>query len=229
MPETIKFWLYRPSKLLGLLLFAVLALYILAVRWVVYFPEEIWFGVKAPSELGAQHWLASAGVVSAICGWIVAGMITVRNSTKQHTMNLLLESRLSPTYMQYANAINSNFFEPCGTPRMVPIGAYIEGESEDQYRALTFILNYFEFVAVGIRCGDLDERIVKNTYRGIFINLVTISDRIICHQRRDDGKTVGKPKCLEHLLWLDRRWRNKKEDILRFELRGRLRSHELAP
>src|SRR3546814_5074021 len=86
-------------------------LYALLVRWVVYFPDEVWFEVKAPSELGAQHWLASVGVVSAICGWIVAGIITARNSTKQHTMSLLLESRLSGTYMQYANTINASFLD----------------------------------------------------------------------------------------------------------------------
>src|SRR3546814_12510654 len=92
----------RPRRLLGLLLCAVIVLYALLVRWVVYFPDEVWFEVKAPSELGAQHWLASVGVVSAICGWIVAGIIKARNSTQQHTMSLLLENRMSGPDMQYA-------------------------------------------------------------------------------------------------------------------------------
>src|SRR3546814_9136110 len=126
--------------------------------------DEVWFEVKAPSELGAQHWLASVGVVSAICGWIVAGIITASNSTKQHTMSLLLESRLSGTYMQYANTINASFFDRDGIVRMVSADEY-RTIAAPQKEALTFILNFFEFVAVGIRCGDLDERIVRNTHQ----------------------------------------------------------------
>src|SRR3546814_18371243 len=102
--------------------------------------------------------------------------------------------------------------------------------SADEYRtiaapqkeALTFILNFFEFVAVGIRCGDLDERIVRNTHRGLIINMVTVSDSVIRLSRRDDGIKIGKPKCFEHLLWLDRKWIQPEEDGLRIRLRARL-------
>src|SRR3546814_19991453 len=77
--------------------------------------------------------------------------------------------------------------------------------SADEYRtiaapqkeALTFILNFFEFVAVGIRCGDLDERIVRNTHRGLIINMVTVSDSVIRLSRRDDGIKIGKPQRTE--------------------------------
>lgn len=219
--ENLKFWFLRPSRLLGLLLFAVLVLYASLVWWVLSFPDEVWLGVKAPANLDVTHWLGSVGVVSAICGWIVAGIITVRNSTKQHTMSLLLESRLSSTYMGYANWINSSVFDKEGRIRIVPIDEY--RESQEAHSALNFILNFFEFVAVGIRCGDLDERIVKNTHRGLIVNMVTASDMVIRAARQDDGKKVGKPKCFEHLLWLDARWRSPTEDALRLALRAELK------
>src|SRR3546814_10735087 len=96
--------------------------------------------------------------------------------------------------MQYANTINASFFDRDGIVRMVSADEY-RTIAAPQKEALTFILNFFEFVAVGIRCGDLDERIVRNTHRGLIINMVTVSDSVIRLSRRDDGIKIGKPKC----------------------------------
>lgn len=65
-------------------------------------------GMRTPqAELKQPQWVVLAGVVAAIAGWIFSAWVTIRNSTKQHTMTILLQSRLSATYMENAKLFNA--------------------------------------------------------------------------------------------------------------------------
>lgn len=202
---------FRPSRLLGLLLFGELGLFFSFALWQTEFPNRQMFG-NSPPVLKIENWLFLIGVVSAITGWIVSSYITLRNSIKQHTINTLLQSRLSATYMQYASRINKSYFAPDAPSGPVPLESLLatDDESRENLAALNYVLNYFEFLAVGIRHGDLDRKVLKHTLRGILVRLYEKCECYIKYTRGDDGKTVAMPRQFEHVSWLYQDWCSKK-------------------
>lgn len=200
----------RPSRLLGLLFLAVVVIFALFIMWESCYSDYMVFGVSAP-VMGGSRWLVLLGIFAAIMGWIVAAAITVRNSIKQHTVNTLLNSRLSAEYMKWACKLNRDFLVMPKNP--VPFAADLfYGDAlkiEENYQNLeiaTYILNYLEFLAVAIRHGDLDEAMVKHTMKSMVLRTYSVLSLYIKHVRKDDGRKAGNPTTLEHLTWLYKRW-----------------------
>ncbi len=73
---------------------------------------------------------------------------------------------------------------------------------------LKYVLNYFEFVAIGIRQGDLDEKTLKMSLRGIVATTTNVADIYIKYARGELTETDGQGSAhaYEHLLWLRKRW-----------------------
>jgi len=196
----------RPSHLLGLF-FALMILVLMAfIAWENKLFGPKWFGVGAPRMI-ANNWLVLFGVVSGITGWVVSAYITLRNSIKQHTINTMLQSRLSATYMEHAKVINKNFFAPSMiNDPPTSLDYMLSDEHSDQRAAVDYVLNYFEFLAVGIRHGDLDRSVLSHTLRGIVVRLYEKKINYLRYMRKDDGITIGNPTQLEHLTWLYECW-----------------------
>ncbi|HVR51104.1 MAG TPA: DUF4760 domain-containing protein [Pseudorhodoferax sp.] len=146
-------------------------------------------------------------IAVAILVWIGTSYVTVRNSVKQHTMNVLLESRLSETYLRHAKAVARAFQNQNGALTPMTQAEYNDPPPEIDFGSLNYQLNYFEFIAVGIRHGDLDESLLKESMRGIVCSVFCIADVYIqnCRKGSEDPKRT---KTFEHLCWLHRRWRN---------------------
>lgn len=196
----------RPSHLLGLFFVLMILVLLMFIAWENGICGDTWFGVTAPVMV-ANNWLVLFGVVSGITGWIVSAYITLRNSIKQHTINTMLQSRLSATYMESAKVINKNFFAPSmANDPPTPLEYMLSDEHCEQRAAVDYVLNYFEFLAVGIRHGDLDRRVLSHTLRGIVVRLYEKKINYLKYMRKDDGVTVGNPTQLEHLTWLYTGW-----------------------
>lgn len=199
--------------MLYLLLFAEIGVFLTFVIWVRCFDNWRILGHDVP-KLVLSNWLFLIGVVSAITGWIVSGYITLRNSIKQHTINTLLQSRLSATYMAEARHINKTFFNPGMGKEPVELSKLIDPDNVDDRAAVDYVLNYFEFLAVGIRHGDLDKNVLKHTMRGILVRLYEKMELYLKYMREDDGKVVRKPTQLEHLTWLYNEWKDEEKSFI---------------
>lgn len=200
MLDRIMLW-FRPSRVLGLLLFAELVIFVLFAGW-----ELIWFQFTffdhLPPALDTQKWILLITLVSALTGWIITAMVTVRNSIKQHTINALLQSRLSATYMAHADIVNRNFIAPDGSLKPL-LQTELEVQSEAtqaKLNSLRYILNYIEFISIGIRYGDLHESLLKSSLRGIVLNAFRFSEAYIKHSQKANTKAY------ENLVWLRNRW-----------------------
>ena len=190
---------------------------LLLLGWVIFgafvwwesFPPKTYklFWQDNPPVLVVQNLLFLIGVVSAITGWVVSSYITLRNSIKQHTINTLLQTRLSATYMDEAKLINKTFFGPSADKDPASLAFLHDQENVAVLSSVDYVLNYLEFLSVGIRHGDLDEKVLRQTMRGIVVRLY---EKVIhyMHEIRDvkDGK-AGNPQQLEHVTWLYDRWR----------------------
>ncbi|MGI4777492.1 MAG: DUF4760 domain-containing protein [Janthinobacterium lividum] len=196
----------KPSRVLGFLLAAVL------LTTIVFSLSELaghqrFILEEPPAGLEKSQWVVLLGVVAAVAGWIISAIVTMRNSIRQHTVTTLLSSRLSETYMSQTRLVNARYFSPSGgLYRLTPAEVAVPS-AEAQIAALRYLLNYFEFIAVGIRYGDLDEKLLKNTLRGILCGVYEAAGPLVSQRRQaPDGSTAAKSKTFEHLEWLYGRW-----------------------
>jgi hypothetical protein len=86
---------FRPSRILAVLLFAAIGIFLGFVIWQLR-PLDVQL------KLNPSQWVVAVAAWSAVIGWMTNALVTVRNSVKQHTINTLLQSRLSTAYMTKA-------------------------------------------------------------------------------------------------------------------------------
>lgn len=208
MLKATSFYL-RPGVMLGLLLFAGWMLFFSFFAWEKIFLNWCVFGFSQP-KLVVTNWLLIFSTLFAVTGWIISAMMTLRNSIKQHTVNTVLQSRLSATYMGNAETINTTLFSPTAPKDSVSVEYLTDPANLAILKSVHYVLNYLEFVSVGIRLGDLDEKILCFTMRGIVLRLYEKVLPYMKHMREDDGVKVGKPEQLEHVTWLYQRWKKRK-------------------
>ena len=158
-------------------------------------------------KLEAAHWVGVAGILAAATGWVVTSMVNLHNARRQHTVNVLLQSRLSQAYQQRLRDVVKAF--PV-TPKVTKlrVGDWNTQEYSEAIDGVKYLLNYFEFVAVGIRTGDLDEKTLRMSLRGILTTLCDMADVYIRYQRGELEENDGYPsnRSYEHVLWLRKRW-----------------------
>ena len=182
--DSIVLW-FRPSRVLGLLLFTELVIFILFAGWELIWFQKTFLG-NSPPNLDTQNWMLLISLASAITGWIITAIVNVRNSIKQHTINTLLQSRLSATYMAHADVVNKNYIAQDGTLKPLQ-QSELELQSDAtqvKLNSLRYVLNYIEFISIGIRYGDLHESLLKSSLRGIVLNAYKFSEVYIRHSQK---------------------------------------------
>lgn len=203
---------WKPSFMLGFLLTGVWFLFFILLLY-----EKKKLGNDGNFDLDKSNWLVVLGVAVAATGWITSSYITLRNSIKQHTINTLLQSRLSATYMENVKLANKRYFSMEG---IFPVTKeeIQKKDPDSQLAALGYILNYLEFVAVGIKNGDLDEKLMKQTFRGMACSMREVGDAYVefaresirLENRKDapcvSTKTIPENVIFENLDWLYERW-----------------------
>jgi Domain of unknown function (DUF4760) len=149
------------------------------------------------------HWLSSfstvtaalVGVAMATLGWLYTCRRNLRLSRKQHTFTALLNTSFAPMYHENMDKIRV----PINTRTMPDLDA---SENAQQRRALQFILNYYEFIAAGVRNGDISERLLRDSERGTIVKLFEVSQGYI-----GSIKTARDRQAVyEHIEWLYKRW-----------------------
>lgn len=197
-----------PSPVLYVLLAVVLMSLVLFVRSQV---QGSLLGIEMPQfNLDQREWIILLGVFGAITGWVISSIVAVRNSIRQHTMNILLQSRLSQTYVDRASLVHARYFHPLGIRYLTEEEVHTSAP-EAQLPALRYVLSYLEFIAVGIRFGDLDEKLMRRTLRDLVCSLYEISGALLKVSRQ--GPVVGgvprsatTPTTLDNLSWLYDYW-----------------------
>lgn len=183
----------KPSTMLGFLVVGVVFFTGMLLVWQIIAPHGSW------GKLKAEHVLAVLGVSSAICGWLIAGIINLRNSIRQHTISTLLQSRLSATYMKYADDLSRHYEAFDRRRKENPALREVATDGVD-VPSLRYILNYFEFIAIGVKRGDLEEEMLRDSLKSILKKNVAMSRPWIMQAR------IGNPRLYQNLLWLHDRW-----------------------
>lgn len=117
------------------------------------------------------------GVYLATLGWLYTNYTNVANQRKTHTMNVLLQMRNSAEFQK--NRANISSVHPMGQPiqdddlpellkKRTDPASYADGKTAF-LDSVVYILNYYEFISVGVYTDDLDENMITLTLRAIFI------------------------------------------------------------
>lgn len=164
------------------------------------------FGFETPRfHLEKGHWIVLFGVFAAMTGWLITSIVAIRNSVRQHTMNVLLQSRLSSAYVERAEAVYARYFHPLGL-RLLTEEEVRCGAPETQLPALLYLLRHLEFIAVGIRYGDLDETLLRRTLRDTVCSLYEACGALHAPAARGAAAAQMLPVSMENLAWLYAYW-----------------------
>lgn len=173
------------------------------MAWSFIFPESRFLNFKSfENDATATGVIIGAG--AAIIGWLFTTRAQCINSNKSHAFQILMESRFSDEYSKnlvlttklYKDTkIAENTRDPVLTWEKYENLDYAEQDS------INYMLNFFEFIAVGIRCGDLDEKLLHSSLKGI-INTNYEFYRIIIETKQKDH-----PLALSNLAQLVERWK----------------------
>lgn len=136
------------------------------------------------------------GAAMATVGWLYTSRRSLTIARKQHTINIMLKGNFSQELRGSHKFIAQHF----KAKKPIP------DESDTEYNGfrenLQLILNHYEFIAAGIRRGDLDEKLVLDSERGTVLNAFENSEDYIYQARN----TRRNQSLYEHLEWLHKRW-----------------------
>lgn len=153
---------------------------------------------------------ALSGVLIALLTFLFSSWLSRNAQRKQHTITILLETRLSQEFRTINRARMIAY--PSGNT-ICKDGVAVDRKANYQIDpskfcrrsgadALGSMLNYYEFLAVGLAKKDLDQGMLKETIRGIMCRLVDDARFVIAHQRNQNSKTF------RHLIPLYEKWRD---------------------
>lgn len=192
----------KSNFVLGCMILGEVVLFVTFVGWITK-SGPVFLIQLEPPVYETQHWIMTGAAMMAMLGWSVSALVAVVNSVKQFTVNTLLQSRFSTVYMDQVKIVTKNFMNPDGSLILVNADDLTNPDNFDKMEGLRYFLNYFEYIAVGIRYGDLHEGLLKSSLRGMLCKIVLVAKEYVSAQRQAD------PKVFEHLEWLYRRWADK--------------------
>lgn len=191
-----------PSLKLGAFCLFLSLIYILVISWRLFpFLEQYTFLGVTPNIYLKGKWISTISIafIPAI-GWLFSAYISVKNLTKQNSMNILLQTRTSAEYMLHARVAQKYFEDKAPN-------ASLEVDQEDK-KSIIYMLNFLEFVSIGIISGELDENIFKQAWKNTFRLTVKRHKNIILSYQSDI------PTIWSNLVWLDNRWQNQRKIFL---------------
>jgi hypothetical protein len=150
----------------------------------------------------AEH-IVLFGAISAMTGWFISADIARRNSKKQHTMAVLTQVRISTEMNSRIKALYSVY--PIGRSLSEPDTEKSEKEQTDALAAARYVLNYYEFLAVALRHGDLDHDLLKDCIRGQLCDFVDKARVVIDNHREQDPQKPSRR--YSELLALYAKWK----------------------
>ena len=145
-------------------------------------------------------------ILVVVTGWFIAAVSIRRQSRRQHTINTLQEQSFSKTSSELAAKVVDRF--PPGTPISKSDAETLTRASltsshpcNDTYRSLMYLLNYYEFISIGIKNHDFDVQVMHNYYHTTICKICEKSRLYICHRQSEN------PRLYKNLVNLYKAWK----------------------
>jgi hypothetical protein len=159
--------------------------------------------------------VAAIALAAAITTYILTARASKISQRRHHTVTLLMNARFNGEFVAMLKNRQHSFpeytditFENWNTARLAyATNPFDQAEVDEAERcrnsasAVVGILNFYEFLAVCLVEGELDQEMLFKTYRSIMCNLVDDSRHLIA------GMQQVNPNTYEHLTALYGQWR----------------------
>ncbi|MBB6572555.1 DUF4760 domain-containing protein [Xanthomonas arboricola] len=177
---------------------------------------------------------AIAALWTAGMGWYIHFQATSKNHRTNNSFNLLMQTRTSSEFLRRALdvqkvypfgcnilEVDEEHFSPENLKNLalqaanslvvenvavVPPPTLLEAKVL-AIEGMKYLLNYYEFMAVGIEANDLEENMLFKTIGGTVCSVRDRADLYIQHMRKN-----GQPLCFAALDRLVTRWKQRLED-----------------
>jgi hypothetical protein len=157
-------------------------------------------GFSNPNPNEYPLFTAAVGLIAvavAAVGWAFAAWVAHRNSRLQHTINIVFTRFAQAPFADNLKRFHKTFgFDPLPRVTRADIEHAERPEASDEERdaaqAVKFILNYFEFISMGVLKGDLDIEVIRRTLRGNMLYYFDKTAPLIVEARKSN------PKSMEH-------------------------------
>lgn len=166
------------------------------------------------SKSGQSYQTSLTVLISSIVlgtGWWIQSLITASSARKSHTLNTIMNQRHSAHYFAkldnvfkifgLQNSINQEIAEEYYNGHKS--GPKVKDELIQACRDASYILSYYEFIAVGVIRKDFDEALIKECFFEPMQAFEKRTFHLISAFRKKDG---DKSKILENYIAILDRW-----------------------
>lgn len=158
-----------------------------------------------------------AGSIAGM-GWWIQFITSAASDRRKHTLNVVLSTRTCTEYQTHLR----NFTHLWRGNRHVPKelcewrddpdlskfkNAQVPKDVVDGINGILYILNFFEFLAQGIKANDLDEKLLRECFCGFLEGLERRAFFILSEAQKKDERYF------EGIVYLCKRWNNDKSLI----------------
>lgn len=172
--------------------------------------------IKSKTELG--HSISIIAILFATIGWVITVRSNRHLSKIQHTVNILLEHSFSnearghaitlytyvtgdaPLTKENVDSLFENRKHQTGKALYDPNSNEIPSEKAT-YNSIRAMLNYFEFLAIGMKMGDVDTKMIKDFFHVIICEYCEKTKMFI--KKCNDTESLE----YENLIELYRAWK----------------------
>lgn len=155
-----------------------------------------------------------AGSIAGM-GWWIQFITSAASDRRKHTLNVVLSTRTCTEYQTHLRNFTHLWRGNRHAPKELCVwrddpdhpkfkDAKVPDEVVNGINGLVYILNFFEFLAQGIKANDLDEKLLRECFCGFLEGLERRAFFILLEaQKRDE-------RYFEGIIFLCKRWNNEK-------------------
>jgi hypothetical protein len=170
---------------------------------------------------------------AASVGWLIHFRLTTKASRTNNAFSIVMETRKSSEFLARQGLVFRHFPPGCNVddsyakyfPRETLKGMYLQADWDEKQiapvdlekakaiDALKYLLNYYEFVAAGIRAGDLDEVMCLESFGGTVTGLCKRANLYIQYIQAEKPTGAGEPLAYEALLAMCPKWERRLDEM----------------
>ncbi|ENQ2791454.1 DUF4760 domain-containing protein, partial [Klebsiella pneumoniae] len=130
-------------------------------------------------------------------GWWIQCITSAANTRRSHTLNMIINTRTSPEYQKQLRN-STKFYRGmryvpqelsewrCNPDKEEYKNMKVPDEYRDAINGLLYILNYFEFLAQGIKFKDLDDELLKECFSSFLRGIERRGFHMILESQKQD-------------------------------------------
>lgn len=207
------FFLKIRSSIQLLMMLILLGLgFINILIWKGFFKEYEFFGFNLINTEKFNKTTALVTILTAIAavfGWIFTSRVQIVNAIRGHSVQVLMNSRTSTIYLEKVDVamklrkclIKESILEKSSSQNVHLSVRRYKRLNDQERSAVHYLLNFLEFIAIGVRHNNLDESLIKGSLRTILKSNYMLFRLVIEHLREPDNQPI-----YDQLEALHKRW-----------------------